>query len=112
MVDVQSCHWAVNCSSYSLIFMASRPVNSCRHRACTAFLRCHPLLPPLPPAPPPLLPHRQEVANFFVSEARRNFHAPADQAEEEDLLIYNWAPSYTGKVGEGCMGGWGGRGGS
>ena len=43
-----------------------------------------------------LLP--QEVANFFVSEARRNFHAPASQAEEEDLLIYNWAPTYTGKV--------------
>ncbi|KAI7836202.1 hypothetical protein COHA_009927 [Chlorella ohadii] len=39
----------------------------------------------------------QEVANFFVSEARRNFHAPASQDEEEDLLIYNWAPSYTGK---------------
>lgn len=39
----------------------------------------------------------QEVANFFVSEARRNFHAPASQAEEEDLLIYNYAPSYTGK---------------
>lgn len=39
----------------------------------------------------------QEVANFFVSEARRNFQAPTDQAEEEDLLIYNWAPTYTGK---------------
>ncbi|KAL4856809.1 Gamma-glutamyl hydrolase A [Chlorella vulgaris] len=39
----------------------------------------------------------QEVANFFVSEARRNFHKPASQAEEEDLLIYNWAPEYTGK---------------
>ena len=60
---------------------------------------------PLPTADPPvsncpvlhcLLP--QEVANFFVSEARRNFHAPASQAEEEDLLIYNWAPTYTGKV--------------
>lgn len=108
-------------------------------------------------------PVLQEVANFFVSEARRNFHAPASQVgwlrlgaslqfecppmnghadslcragcvlaarlpsfsmpllereglqalagaqdlpalpfvqdEEEDLLIYNWAPSYTGKVG-------------
>jgi gamma-glutamyl hydrolase len=42
----------------------------------------------------------QEVANFFVSEARRNFHKPASQAEEEDLLIYNWAPEYTGKVGQ------------
>ncbi|KAL4434657.1 hypothetical protein ABPG77_002780 [Micractinium sp. CCAP 211/92] len=39
----------------------------------------------------------QEVANFFVSEARRNFHSPASQSEEEDLLIYNYAPSYTGK---------------
>ncbi|KAL4447534.1 hypothetical protein ABPG75_004753 [Micractinium tetrahymenae] len=39
----------------------------------------------------------QEVANFFVSEARRNFHAPASQEEEEDLLIYNYAPSYTGR---------------
>lgn len=39
----------------------------------------------------------QEVANFIVGEARRNFHAPSSQEEEEDLLIYNWAPSYTGK---------------
>ncbi len=38
------------------------------------------------------------MANFFVSEARHNFHAPADQEEEEDLLIYNWPPTYTGKV--------------
>lgn len=33
-----------------------------------------------------------------MSEARANHHAPASQEEEEDLLIYNWAPSYTGKV--------------
>ena len=54
-------------------------------------------------APQPLpCPAPQEVANFFVSEARRNRHAPASQAEEEDLLIYNWAPDYTGKASCHC----------
>jgi len=61
-----------------------------------------PLTFPLPPHLPSTSPPScvQEVANFFVSQARRNFHAPADQADEEDLLIYNYAPSYTGKVGQ------------
>jgi hypothetical protein len=43
------------------------------------------------------------VANFVVSEARRNHHAPSDQQEEEELLIYNWAPTYTGKVRRGMV---------
>lgn len=38
------------------------------------------------------------VANFLVNEARRNFHEPANLLEEQDLLIYNYAPEYTGKV--------------
>jgi hypothetical protein len=61
--------------------------------------------PHMPSLPKPCcaLPLAQEVANFFVSEARRNFHAPASQEEEEDLLIYNWAPSYTGKASSACL---------
>lgn len=39
----------------------------------------------------------QEIANFFVSEARRNLHAAKEEADEDDLLIYNWVPHYTGK---------------
>lgn len=75
-----------------------------------------------PPAPLTPAPPQQEVANFFVGQARRNRHAPRSQQEEESLLIYNWAPAYTGKVrvhmgvGHGwqdacaCVGGWGGLG--
>lgn len=50
------------------------------------------------PAPSSSPPTPQEVANFFVGQARRNRHAPRSQAEEEELLIYNWAPTYTGKA--------------
>ena len=32
----------------------------------------------------------QEIGNYVVSEARKNFHAPTDRDDEEDLLIYNW----------------------
>lgn len=32
----------------------------------------------------------QEVANFFVSEARRNLHKAKNILEEDDVLIYNW----------------------
>jgi gamma-glutamyl hydrolase len=39
----------------------------------------------------------QEMANFFVGEARKSSHAAADKNEEEDLLIYNWKPEYTGR---------------
>lgn len=70
-------------------------------------------LPDLPSSPSPqnTPAHPQEVANFIVSEARKNSHAPNSMAEEEDMLIYNWPPSYTGKV-RGCKGaggreGWG-----
>ena len=34
----------------------------------------------------------QEVANFFVSEARKNAHLSSSIEEEDDLLIYNWPP--------------------
>lgn len=80
----------------------------------------------------------QEVANFFVGEARRNAHAAVrynaahqpisssphplplhlptttpskhihtqrDELEEQDLLIYNWAPQYTGRQTRGANGG-------
>ena len=38
------------------------------------------------------------VANFFINEARKNFHAPANLLQEQDLLIYNYCPHFTGKV--------------
>jgi gamma-glutamyl hydrolase len=40
----------------------------------------------------------QESANFFVGEARRNAHAARDALEEDDFLIYNWAPDFTGRA--------------
>jgi gamma-glutamyl hydrolase len=40
----------------------------------------------------------QESANFFVGEARRNSHAARDALEEDDFLIYNWAPDFTGRA--------------
>ncbi|GBF88733.1 gamma-glutamyl hydrolase [Raphidocelis subcapitata] len=43
----------------------------------------------------------QEVANFFVREARRNKHKPHNEAEEDDLLIYRYAPAFTGRHMEG-----------
>lgn len=38
-----------------------------------------------------------EVAAFFVREARRSKHKPRDEAEEDDLLIYRYAPTFTGR---------------
>jgi hypothetical protein len=46
----------------------------------------------------PVCVYAQEVANFLVGEARKNSHSPNSQGEEEDMLIYNWPPAYTGKV--------------
>lgn len=40
----------------------------------------------------------QEVANFFVSEARRNMHRANSINEEDDLLVYNWLPHFTGET--------------
>ncbi|DBA88768.1 hypothetical protein WJX77_006584 [Trebouxia sp. C0004] len=37
------------------------------------------------------------VANFLVSEARKNFHEPANLLQEQDMLIYNFCPEFTGK---------------
>ncbi|EFJ53180.1 hypothetical protein VOLCADRAFT_102798 [Volvox carteri f. nagariensis] len=39
----------------------------------------------------------QEVANFFVAEARRNLHMAKNIIEEDELLIYNFKPVFTGK---------------
>lgn len=39
----------------------------------------------------------QEMANFLVREARRNGHAARDALEEDAMLIYNYAPSFTGR---------------
>jgi len=40
----------------------------------------------------------QEVANFFVSEARRNMHQASSISEEDKWLIYNWIPHFTGET--------------
>ena len=37
------------------------------------------------------------VANFFVDEARKNFHRPSNQLDEDNMLIYNYCPEFTGK---------------
>jgi len=37
----------------------------------------------------------QFTANFFVQEVRKNNHKFADPKEEEEVLIYNYQPTYT-----------------
>ncbi|KAK6474045.1 gamma-glutamyl hydrolase-like [Huso huso] len=37
------------------------------------------------------------TADFFVNEARRNFHHFATKTEEEDALIYNYCPAFKGQ---------------
>lgn len=39
----------------------------------------------------------QEIANYFVAEARRNLHKARNVLEEDELLIYNFAPTFTGR---------------
>jgi len=39
----------------------------------------------------------QEVANYFVYEARNNMHKADSPLEEDEVLIYNWAPHFTGR---------------
>jgi gamma-glutamyl hydrolase len=53
----------------------------------------------------PTIPHSadaiqvtQSVANFVISEARKSSHRATFQQEEE-YLIYNYFPAYSGKVG-------------
>lgn len=41
----------------------------------------------------------QSVANFFVGEARKNFHKFTTPAEEVKNLIFAWRPTYTGDQG-------------
>ncbi|XP_059837809.1 gamma-glutamyl hydrolase-like [Hypanus sabinus] len=38
------------------------------------------------------------MADFFVSEARKNWHHFPNEKEEEKALIYNYAPIYAGNV--------------
>lgn len=40
----------------------------------------------------------QYFANFFVAESRKNGHKFASRDEEEENLIYNFSPVYTGKL--------------
>ena len=37
------------------------------------------------------------VAMFFVGEARKNGRQPANQAEVDDMMIYNYPPTFTGR---------------
>ncbi|EIE21011.1 class I glutamine amidotransferase-like protein [Coccomyxa subellipsoidea C-169] len=37
------------------------------------------------------------AAKYLVDQARKNTHSPASQQEEEDILIYNYPTTYTGK---------------
>lgn len=39
----------------------------------------------------------EAVANFIVDEARNSLHAPNNDEEEDELLIYNFQPHFTGK---------------
>ncbi|CAM6089037.1 unnamed protein product [Calypogeia fissa] len=43
----------------------------------------------------------QSVANFVVSEARKSQHAPSSAEQEQEFLIYNTNPVYSGKDGIG-----------
>eukprot|EP00243_Klebsormidium_subtile_P003003 TRINITY_DN16135_c0_g1_i1.p1 TRINITY_DN16135_c0_g1~~TRINITY_DN16135_c0_g1_i1.p1 ORF type:complete len:367 (+),score=79.77 TRINITY_DN16135_c0_g1_i1:303-1403(+) len=56
----------------------------------------------------PAVPHSEDAvlltqaaANFFVSEARKSGHQPASLQEEQELLIYNYQPYYSGKDAKG-----------
>ncbi|CAI5496446.1 unnamed protein product [Closterium sp. Naga37s-1] len=41
----------------------------------------------------------QATANFFVNEARRSTHRPDSDEEMDEMLIYNYAPIFSGKNG-------------
>ncbi|CAI7851414.1 unnamed protein product [Closterium sp. NIES-53] len=43
----------------------------------------------------------QATANFFVNEARRSTHRPESDEEMDEMLIYNYAPIFSGKNGRG-----------
>ena len=40
----------------------------------------------------------QYVANFFISEARRNSNSFPSREIEEENLIYKWSPIYIGDI--------------
>jgi gamma-glutamyl hydrolase len=40
----------------------------------------------------------QYLANFFVQEARQNDHSFSSAQAENQVLIYNYAPAFTGVV--------------
>lgn len=48
------------------------------------------------PHSPEAIRMTQEVANFFVSEARKNMHRAQTIFAEDQMLIYNWIPHFTG----------------
>lgn len=48
------------------------------------------------PHSPAAIRMTQEIANFFVSESRKNLHRAASTYDEDQMLIYNWMPHFTG----------------
>ncbi|XP_022533444.1 gamma-glutamyl hydrolase [Astyanax mexicanus] len=53
----------------------------------------------------PYIPHTPSaikttfyMADFFVNEAKKSLHSFSSQEEEQNALIYNYSPSYTGKT--------------
>uniref|UniRef100_W5LDG2 folate gamma-glutamyl hydrolase n=2 Tax=Astyanax mexicanus TaxID=7994 RepID=W5LDG2_ASTMX len=53
----------------------------------------------------PYIPHTPSaikttfyMADFFVNEAKKSLHSFSSQEEEQNALIYNYSPSYTGKM--------------
>jgi len=49
---------------------------------------------------PEALRAMQAVADFFVSETHKNFHAFPSYDVEQRALIYQWEPTYTGNDGD------------
>mmetsp|Transcript_4011 Transcript_4011/g.11645 ORF Transcript_4011/g.11645 Transcript_4011/m.11645 type:complete len:359 (-) Transcript_4011:301-1377(-) len=67
-------------------------------------IQSHPEKPAFEWAPWLPIPHQAgavdatlALARFFVDETRRSAHRPSSRQEEEELLIYNWMPNYTGR---------------
>lgn len=42
----------------------------------------------------------QSIGNFLASEARKSKHKPLSLKQEQEFLIYNYAPTFTGKTFE------------
>ena len=68
---------------------------------CVCFLACVWLNLPAPSPAAGCGAVAQWVANFFVSEARKNSHSFTSAAAEQAALMYNYRTTFTGKAGSG-----------